>query len=296
MSEERRIPQQQIDAANADIVAVISKYVNLKKAGKNWVACCPFHNERTPSFSVSESKGIWICFGCGAEKDNGSDAVGFVMRHTGCSFREAVESINGRINLESSGSTPSAPKPRAIRCDLPGHAENPERAAEFVAKCGHVPQHAYLARNNTAPCGDALQLKGSLIVPLLNNLGEQVNAAAITSTGITYAAGKPSFGSTAILHPANEPDGKTIICQDYAHAWRLWWSQAGRSRVLCAMDPGNLSWMLANCKDRFTHVGCDPLETEWFEEQGFEVVALSVDPYAAPTRNRHQVDLSAEAS
>ncbi|WP_288080661.1 CHC2 zinc finger domain-containing protein [Pseudomonas sp.] len=276
MSEEREVSRDQIEKANDDIVGVIGRHIQLKKTGKNWSACCPFHKERSPSFTVSPEKGMYYCFGCGA----GGDAVKFVREHLGIGFRDAVESINGRIDLESSSITPAAPKPRAVRCDLPGHAENPERAASFVARCSHVPQHPYLARNNTAPSGDALQLKGALIVPLLNNLGEQVNAAAITVTGITYAAGKPSFGSTAILEPGSEHDGVTIICQDYAHAWRLWWSRGGRSRVLCTMDAGNLSWMLANCRERFTHVGCDPLEAEWFHEQGHEIIGLPIDPYA----------------
>ncbi|WAX22831.1 hypothetical protein MAJJADAN_00069 [Pseudomonas phage Amjad_SA] len=277
---EARIPQDQVDDANRDIVAVIGKYVQLKKSGKNWSACCPFHSEKSPSFSVSEEKGIFYCFGCGAGEDGKNDAVGFVMRYTGLGFREAVESINGRITLEGGAAIQPA-KSRAIRCTLPGHAEDPEKAARAVGRAKPAPQHAYLLRNNTAPCGDVLELKGSLIVPLINNIGEQVNAAAITVTGITYAAGKPSFGSTAILEPAAEHDGKVIICADYAHAWRIWWAQGGRSRVLCAMQPDNLSWMLANCRDRFTHVGCDPLEADWYVEEGHGVVAVPVMAYAA---------------
>lgn len=277
--ESRMVPQDQIDDANRDIVEVIGRHIQLKKTGKDWVACCPFHNEKSPSFSVSEAKGFFYCYGCG-ESDN---AVGFVMKHTGCSFREAVESINGRLELSASSGPVAAPKPRAIRCDLPGHAEDPEKAAKAVSRAESTQQHPYLSRNNTAPCGEVLQLKGSLIVPLLNNLGEQVNAAAITSTGITYAAGNPSFGSTAILEPAAGHDGLTIICADYAHAWRIWWRQGGRSRVLCAMEAGNLSWMLANCKDRFTHVGCDPLETEWYLDYGHEVISDPVVAYGLST-------------
>jgi hypothetical protein len=273
---ENRVPQSQIDDANQDIVGVIGKYIQLKKTGKNWSACCPFHNEKSPSFTVNEAKGMYYCFGCGA----GGDAVGFVVAHTGCSFREAVESINGRLELSSSVGPVAKPKPRAVRCDLPGHAEDAERAVKFTTMAQRVEQHPYLLRNNTAPCGDVLQLKGSLIVQLLNNLGEQVNAAAITLTGTTYAAGKPSFGSTAVLEPSAQFDGRAIICADYAHAWRLWWHQRGHSRVLCTMDPGNLSWMLANCKDRFTHVGCDPLETEWYADEGHLTVVLPVNGYA----------------
>ena len=63
--------------AAADIVDVISDYVTLKKKGVNYQACCPFHNEKTPSFVVSPSKGVFKCFGCG----KGGNAVTFVMEH-----------------------------------------------------------------------------------------------------------------------------------------------------------------------------------------------------------------------
>ena len=275
---KKLVSQDQIDRANEDIVGVISRYVPLKKTGKNWSACCPFHSERSPSFTVNADKQMYYCFGCGAS----GDAVRFVVDHLGVSFRDAVESINGRLELSAEpGSHQTArTKPRAIRCDLPGHAEDPERAAKFIDMAQPIQQHPYLLRSNTAARGDLLQLKGALIVPLLNNLGEQVNAAAITANGITYAAGKPSFGSTAVLEPAAGPDGKTIICTDYAHAWRIWWAQQGRSKILCAMEPDNLSWMLANCKSMFTHVGCDVTEADWHVECGRAVVVVPVDPYA----------------
>lgn len=271
------IPRDQIEQANSDIVAVIGRYLPLKKAGKNWVACCPFHDERSPSFSVSAQKGFFYCYGC---RESG-DAVGFLMKHLGISFREAVESINGRIDLVQPETAASRPRtPRAVRCDLPGHAESPDRAARFVGMSTPAQQHPYLLRNNVAPCGEVLTLKGALIVPILNSLGEQVNAAAITASGTTYAAGSPSFGSTAIIEPSAEFDGKTIICADYAHAWRIWWAQRGSSRVLCAMSSENMAWSLAHTRDRFTHIGCDPSEADWYAmEYGLGIIAVPITPY-----------------
>ena len=72
-----------------DIVDVIERYVLLKKAGANYVACCPFHNEKSPSFSVSPSKQFYHCFGCGVH----GSAISFVMEHQGLSFPEAVEEL-----------------------------------------------------------------------------------------------------------------------------------------------------------------------------------------------------------
>ncbi len=72
-----------------DIVDVIERYVPLKKAGANYVACCPFHNEKSPSFTVSQSKQFYHCFGCGVH----GTAIGFVMEHMGMGFVEAVEDL-----------------------------------------------------------------------------------------------------------------------------------------------------------------------------------------------------------
>lgn len=275
------VPQDVIDRANEDIVGVIRGYLpDLKKTGKNWSARCPFHQEKSASFTVNEAKEMYYCFGCGA----GGNAVGFVMAHQSVNFRDAVQSIMGELNLEAASMTPRKPVIRATRCELPGHAEDREKSATILSICQPTEQHRYLMQNNTASNVQCLNLKGSLIVPIINNIGETVNVAAISSKGITYAAGNPSFGSTAILEPEGEHDGKTIICIDYAHAWRIWWSQSGRSRVLCAMEYDNFNWMLANCKDRFTHIGCDPSEADHHIEEGRAIIALPLDPYAKVDR------------
>ncbi|WP_119328220.1 DNA primase [Cysteiniphilum halobium] len=75
--------------ASTDIVEVISKYVTLKKTGKNFMACCPFHNEKTPSFSVSPDKQLYHCFGCHAS----GDVIDFIAEHNSLSFIEAVEEL-----------------------------------------------------------------------------------------------------------------------------------------------------------------------------------------------------------
>ncbi|RFC34073.1 MAG: DNA primase [Candidatus Nitrotoga sp. LAW] len=78
-----------------DIVDVIERYVPLKKAGANYVACCPFHNEKSPSFTVSQSKQFYHCFGCSAH----GTAIGFVMEHGGLGFVDAVEELARSVGV-----------------------------------------------------------------------------------------------------------------------------------------------------------------------------------------------------
>ena len=85
-----------------DIVDVIDRYVPLKKAGANYAACCPFHNEKSPSFTVSQSKQFYHCFGCGAH----GTAIGFMMEHLGLGYVEAIEELAKSIGLTVPRETP----------------------------------------------------------------------------------------------------------------------------------------------------------------------------------------------
>ena len=78
-----------------DIVDVIERHVQLRKAGQNYVARCPFHNEKTPSFSVSPSKQFYHCFGCGAH----GNAIGFVMEHAGMGYVDAVKELAATVGM-----------------------------------------------------------------------------------------------------------------------------------------------------------------------------------------------------
>ena len=87
-----------------DIVDVVERYVPLKKAGANFVACCPFHNEKTPSFTVSQTKQFYHCFGCGAH----GTAIGFVMEHVGLGYVDAIEELARSVGLEVPHERPAA--------------------------------------------------------------------------------------------------------------------------------------------------------------------------------------------
>jgi DNA primase len=91
------IPQDFIQQllARVDIVDVIDRHVKLKKAGQNYSACCPFHNEKTPSFSVSPAKQFYHCFGCGVH----GTAISFLMEYSGMGFRDAVSELAEGVGM-----------------------------------------------------------------------------------------------------------------------------------------------------------------------------------------------------
>jgi len=91
------IDQQTIDKIfnAADVVDVIQDFVSLKKRGSNYIGLCPFHNEKTPSFSVSQSKGIFKCFGCGES----GNAVSFIMKHEKMSYPEALKYLAKKYHI-----------------------------------------------------------------------------------------------------------------------------------------------------------------------------------------------------
>lgn len=91
---DRETVQRILDTA--DIVEVVSDFVNLKRRGANYIGLCPFHNERTPSFSVSKAKGICKCFSCG----KGGSPVNFIMEHEQLSYNEALRYLAKKYNIE----------------------------------------------------------------------------------------------------------------------------------------------------------------------------------------------------
>ena len=110
--------------ARVDIVDVIERYVPLKKGGANYQACCPFHSEKTPSFSVSPAKQFYHCFGCGAH----GSALGFLMQYSGLGFVEAVEDLAHSLGMQVPQVSDRVQTERARKAPL---TELMARAARF---------------------------------------------------------------------------------------------------------------------------------------------------------------------
>ena len=115
---------ERIKDAN-DIVSIVSEHVALKKKGKNYWGCCPFHNEKTPSFSVAPEKGFYYCFGCHAS----GNSIKFLMEIEGISFVEALEKLANRANIP----LPEAKLSPAVRA-REEHRKKLYEASELAAK------------------------------------------------------------------------------------------------------------------------------------------------------------------
>src|SRR5690554_1198888 len=135
------IPQAFIQdlLARVDIVDIVGRSVKLKKGGANLLGLCPFHNEKSPSFTVSPTKQFYHCFGCGAH----GTAITFLIEHTGASFPEAVRALAGNVGM----TVPEAPRtPRQRQADRQRKQEVSRHEQVLDTACRH-----YLARLKASP-------------------------------------------------------------------------------------------------------------------------------------------------
>ena len=121
------IPQDFIQSllGRVDIVDVVDRHVKLKKAGSNFQACCPFHNEKTPSFTVSPSKQFYHCFGCGAH----GNAIGFLMEYQGLAYPEAIRALAESVGMPVPETR--APRQKAAESQAPGLAARMMEALNY---------------------------------------------------------------------------------------------------------------------------------------------------------------------
>jgi len=124
----------------ADIVAVVSEHLTLKKSGRNHVGLCPFHGEKTPSFSVSREKGTYYCFGC----KRGGDVIDFVMELERLSFADAVEHLADRFGVPLPPASPQAGRRKSEEDQLVAVLEASQ--AEFARHLGEDRPRAFLER------------------------------------------------------------------------------------------------------------------------------------------------------
>jgi DNA primase len=110
-----------------DVVDVVQRYVQLRKAGANYVGLCPFHNEKTPSFSVSATKQFYHCFGCGVH----GNAIGFLMAYASMGYVDAVKELASQVGMQVPESRPRTPEEAARKEREPDLYAVMERAMNF---------------------------------------------------------------------------------------------------------------------------------------------------------------------
>jgi len=213
-----RIPQSFIDEliARADIVEIIGSRVPLKKAGREYKACCPFHDEKTPSFWVSPDKQFYHCFGCGAH----GTGLGFLMQYEQLPFPEAVEELAGRLGLEvpHEGSAAAPARAQEELTDLLA------RVAGYYQEClaGNERARAYLrGRGLDSAIADRFRIG---YAPdgwneLLRRFGATEEARrALLATGLIIERDTPRPGSDPwydrfrdrIMFPIRDPRGRVL--------------------------------------------------------------------------------------
>ncbi|HWP85840.1 MAG TPA: DNA primase [Terriglobia bacterium] len=166
--------------ASADIVRIIGETVRLKKAGSNWVGLCPFHQEKTPSFSVHAAKQYYYCFGCGAK----GDVFRFVMETERVDFLEALKRVAQRAGIPIPADRPSLPATpeQRLRARL---QQMHEIAAEFFRK--------QLQSSEAAPLRELMRQRG-------------VKASTIDEFGLGYAPAGPSALATLLRKEGFSPE------------------------------------------------------------------------------------------
>ncbi|MBS0388505.1 MAG: DNA primase [Proteobacteria bacterium] len=213
-----RIPQTFIDEliARADIVEVVGSRVPLKKAGREYKACCPFHEEKTASFWVSPDKQFYHCFGCGAH----GTALGFLMQYEQLPFPEAVEELAGRLGLEvpHEGGGPAPARAQEALTELLG------RVAGFYQEtlAGNERARAYV-RSRGLDAGIIERFRIGYAPDAWNEVLRRFGATeesrrALLATGLIIERETPRPGSEPwydrfrdrIMFPIRDPRGRVL--------------------------------------------------------------------------------------
>lgn len=209
---------------NHNIVDVISQYLSLKKQGKEYVACCPFHGEKTPSFTVNESKQFYHCFGCGA---NG-DVIKFIEEYSGLDFVEACKSLGAESELMPSDKVKQNIKRAkfAPKFSLPvDDKRDPEKANLCISD---------MTCTKNGVLSTYVNDEGEIYAPLIDWHGQVINLY----DGFNFLAGGISYGAfTPIRMKQNQ---NFMLCVDTKDAIAI--AQKYKVNVLICYTAHNLKY------------------------------------------------------
>lgn len=234
--------------AGVNIVDIIGQYVQLKKSGDNYFGLCPFHNEKSPSFNVVESKQFFHCHGCGAS----GDVIKFVQEYSGVDFREAVKSIGGELDLmpgkKVAENLKKASKITGYKLP-PDHKEDGEMAARVINKC----------RLENIFGVDFFRHKSGFCLPIYSSYYELVNAVDFSyGKEMRFVAGGYSYNGFTPIRVNDSPnflacvtlsDGRAIAAEYKINVAVCWHSLV--IKYLCKWNYSELNIKpgLRDCDD-----------------------------------------------
>ena len=221
--------------ARLNIIDVIESLVPLKKAGKNYQACCPFHDEKSPSFTVSESKQFYHCFGCGAH----GDAIGFIQEYYNIEFLDAAKMLGGESEDEQLIKAKPAHQAK-IRLPLDKEPHSKDEINGFLTnKCELMNGH-YLYNEYAA-------------IKLTDINLNLISCALIRGTGFDNKYFKKEFlhGSCVIMGEIIEGHD-VFLCENYQQTLQT--RQLTNKTCICYFEPNNLYFIYDDLKRKTTSV------------------------------------------
>lgn len=209
-----------------NIVDVINQYVPLKKQGKDHFGCCPFHGEKTPSFSVSEDKQFFYCFGCGAK----GDVIDFVMQYQAVDFKDAIKILGGDAQdyVRSTQNKKRFMNGRPVAnvpCD---DKRDMQKTTESLHNATQSSDNGLTLHN----------LQGKHYMPLQTITGDVVNAVCVVN-GLDFLAGGISYGAFTLME--NNTD-KYMACTSLDTG--KWLHQNTICNVLVCYTTHNLKYVV----------------------------------------------------
>jgi hypothetical protein len=210
--------QAVIDRSTDDIVDVLANYIDLKRSGTGYKACCPFHDEKTPSLSISEQKGIWKCFGCG----DGGSAIDFVMKMEGLEFMEAVKKLADQFHITIHKSNKPAEKPSGNRDALvPGLFDQKSEIRKQKKVFVHLSLHKVIQPERPEPAH--LYWQAPIIELQAKSLSKYTDHTVLLLDNIPISTLHKSINSllSESIHVFVLKEGKELSWHDYIMSFEL---------------------------------------------------------------------------
>lgn len=214
--------------ASLNIVDVIDGYLPLKKAGKNYTACCPFHGEKTPSFSVDENKQFYHCFGCGAS----GDVIGFVQDYCNVEFLEAVKMLGGESDMLPASKIVQNMRRSNVKLPLNKEPHSQKEIDDFLNRCELMNGHYFY--------------NSWQVLRLTDIHKNNVSIALYDGLEIKFFKKEFLYGCCCVFGDLN--DKEIVLCETYQDTLKSR-KYTGKT-CICFFETKNLFFIASSLKDK----------------------------------------------